>query len=85
MCEKMELMEPKERITNDPAWPDAWTCVCGNTSLSDGFDYCDAAGNEIEPTIRSGWDGFYLCASCGRIIDQTTLEVVGRSRVAKVF
>jgi hypothetical protein len=32
---------------------------------------------EIEPTEEDGWDDLYVCAGCGRIINQTTLEVLG--------
>lgn len=42
-----------------------------------GFYPCDADGNAMEPSIGSGWDGLYVCADCGRIIDQNSLMVVG--------
>ena len=55
---------------------DAWICVCGNEPHSEGFYPCDEVGNEIEPD--SGWNGLYVCDRCGRIIQQDSLEVVGR-------
>lgn len=67
----------KEFITHETDDADAWDCLCGNTPDSDGFRTCDAAGNEIEPTWDSNWAGLYVCAGCGRIINQDTLEVVG--------
>ena len=39
-------------------------CSCGNTPSSDGFFPCDANGNEMEPTLGSGWDGLYVCPVC---------------------
>lgn len=59
--------------------PDAWICVCGNMPAQGGFYPCDRAGNEMEPDIGSDWDGLYVCADCGRIIDQATLLVTGRN------
>lgn len=76
-------MTPKEHITVEPDWPDNWICVCGNTPDSDGFYPCDANGNEVEPV--EGWKDLYVCANCGRIIDQHTLEVVGRNPEPKML
>lgn len=46
-----------------------YCCECGNTSDLDGFFPCDSKGNEIEPTIESGWDGhLYVCIDCGKIM-----------------
>ena len=56
---------------------DAWVCLCGNTPMSDGFQPCDAEGNEVEPN-KGTWMGLYVCDRCGRIIRQKTLEVIGR-------
>jgi hypothetical protein len=64
-------------ISHEANHTEAWICVCGNTPSSDGFFPCDANGNEVEPTLASGWSGIYICARCGRIINQDTLEVVG--------
>jgi hypothetical protein len=67
----------KEHITREPSDEDAWVCICKNTPVDDGFYPCDEKGNEMEPTIGSGWTDLYVCARCGRIIKQDTLEVVG--------
>jgi hypothetical protein len=33
----------------------------------------------MEPRADSDWNDLYVCGECGRIIDQNTLEVVGRN------
>lgn len=66
-----------ERITHEPGYEEAWVCPCGNTPTDYGFFPCNEAGVEIEPTEEDGWDDLYVCAGCGRIINQTTLEVLG--------
>ena len=75
----------KEFITHESGSDDAWVCVCGNQPDGDGFFPCDAQGNEIEPTVGSGWTNLYVCAQCGRIIEQDTLEVVGRNPKPKML
>ena len=72
-----------ERITREPGSRDAWVCICKNTPDADGFFPCDKNGNEMEPV--AGWDELYVCASCGRIIKQDTLEVVGRNPSPKLL
>ena len=52
---------------------DDMTCSCGNRSHTDGFVACDENGIEMEPTIGSGWDGRYICQSCGATY-KTSLE-----------
>jgi len=42
---------------------------------------CDPQGNEIEPMTENDWDGLYVCAECGRVINQETLEVTGTKGV----
>jgi hypothetical protein len=74
----------KEFITHEPESKDNWVCICGNTPTSEGFDPCDAEGNQIAPTIASGWTNLYVCDRCGRVIRQDTLEVIGRNPKAKV-
>jgi len=69
----------KEFISHEAGYSEAWVCVCGNTPMDDGFYPCDKHGNEIEPLIGSGWDGLYVCARCGRIVRQNSLEVVGQN------
>lgn len=44
-----------------------FVCECGNEPHKDGFFPCDADGLEMEPTIKSSWDGLYLCARCGAV------------------
>lgn len=72
-------METKEHIKHEAGNDEAWICICNNTPSDGGFYPCDEKGNEMEPTIGSNWSGLYVCADCGRIIDQKTLEVVGRN------
>ena len=73
----------REHITHESGSDEAWICICKNTSDADGFFPCNKEGNEIEPVI--GWDGLYVCARCGRIIEQKTLEVVGRNPNPKLL
>jgi hypothetical protein len=68
-----------EFITAEAEDRDAWHCMCKNTPTGGGFYPCDESGNEMEPNIGSDWKGLYVCADCGRIINQDTLEVVGRN------
>ena len=76
-------METKEKRSHEPGYEDAWTCICGNQPTSDGFYPCNEAGDEVEPV--KGWKNLYVCARCGRIINQFTLEVVGRNPKAKLL
>lgn len=57
---------------------DNWICLCKNTPVDDGFYPCDETGEEVEPTKEEWKTNAYVCAACGRIIDQTTLAVIGR-------
>ena len=75
----------KEFITHELGNDDAWVCVCGNRPDSDGFYTCDQAGNEVEPTQDSNGTNLYVCARCGRIIQQGTLEIVGRNPKPKML
>lgn len=68
----------KEYIAHEVGNDDAWICVCKNTPVSDGFYPCDSGGSQVEPV--AGWADLYVCARCGRIINQNSLEVVGRAR-----
>lgn len=74
-------MTTKERITHAQGDPDAWICLCGNTAPESGFFPCDKEGNEVEPV--EGWEDLYVCARCGRIIKQGTLEVMGANPTPK--
>jgi hypothetical protein len=73
----------KEHITHERGIDEAWICRCKNTPLGDGFFPCDNEGKEQEPV--AGWNDLYVCARCGRIIDQKRLQVVGRASVPKVL
>jgi hypothetical protein len=69
-------MSARERITAHAS--DDWECLCGNAPMLDGF-YPIHDGRECEPTAEGPWDGVhYFCASCFRVIDQNTLEVVAK-------
>ncbi len=72
-------------ITLHPKSEDSWICICGNTPVYDGFFPCDLKGNEMVPVIDSDWNGLYVGASCGRIIVQKTLKVVGRNPEPKML
>ena len=71
-------MPSPEYITREPGSLDAWVCLCGNTPSAEGFYPCDALGTQVEPTPEDWTTGCYVCARCGRIINQTSLEVVSR-------
>lgn len=75
----------KEFINHEAGYEEAWVCICGNTPTGDGFFPCDANGDEMEPLIGSAWKDLYVCAKCGRIIQQHTLEVVGRNPKPKLL
>lgn len=75
----------KEFINHEAGNHEAWICICGNTPSDDGFYPCDSHGNEIEPTSESGWIELYVCAACGRIIQQDTLEILGRNPMVKLL
>jgi hypothetical protein len=66
----------KEYIEYERPDKDASVYLCGNTPMADGFQPCDAVGNEVEPN-KGAWMGLYVCDRCGRIIKQKTLEVTG--------
>jgi hypothetical protein len=68
----------KQFITHERGNRDAWACLCGNQPDYDGFYTCDCRGDEVEPE-EGKWDDLYVCARCGRIIHQDTLEVVGQN------
>lgn len=60
----------------------AWHCLCGNVASNDGFYPCDSEGNQVEPTPEAWTTDWYVCAHCGRIIDQATLTIVKQAAVA---
>jgi len=70
----------QEFISCEENYEDAWICNCGNTPDADGFYPCNEEGIEVDPTEKE-WNGEnYACNKCGRIIDQTTLEVIGHKK-----
>jgi hypothetical protein len=71
-------MDTIEYIAHEATRPAAWVCLCGNTPSGGGFYPCDSAGNAVAPTPDRWTTGCYVCTQCGRIIDQHSLEVVGR-------
>lgn len=68
-------------VTNDG---EHWVCVCGNSTMSSGFDTCDKNGTYIEP-IDSIWNGLYACLNCGRVIDQDTSKVISQTNDLSSF
>jgi len=74
----MKVMEgTTEHISHAEGSKEAWICLCANRPDSDGFYPCDKEGNEMEPV--KGWDGLYVCARCGRVIDQGSLKVLNQN------
>ena len=56
------------------------TCLCRNIPSYDGFSACHSNG-AVDDDLLLGNNSrpvFYLCERCGRIIEETTLEVIGR-------
>ena len=45
-----------------------WICDCGNEPAKDGFNPCDARGEEMEP-LKDIWPGFYICGRCGAMFN----------------
>lgn len=70
-------MMTTERISHEPQSKDAWVCLCGNMPHVYGFYPCLEDGTEVEP-MEPWWRNLYRCDKCGRIINQDTLDVVGR-------
>lgn len=53
-----------------------WVCLCGNTAASEGFYPCDERGEMVEPTPEEWTTNWYICDRCGRMINQSTRDVV---------
>ncbi|MFH0828801.1 MAG: hypothetical protein V1907_01315 [Candidatus Kerfeldbacteria bacterium] len=66
-------------ITHEPADPDAWVCLCGNTPTLEGFLPCDVQGRPVSPTPQDWTTNAYVCNRCGRIIEDGSLEIVGQA------
>jgi hypothetical protein len=73
----------KKFITHEAGNDEAWICICLNYPEGGGFYPCDARGDEIDAAIGSDWTNLYVCADCGRIINQDTLEVLGQNKNPK--
>jgi hypothetical protein len=71
------MVGTKEYITHEKGNNEAWICPCGNMPTSDGFYPCNKNGKEMVP--EAGLDNLYVCARCGRIIDQGSLEILDRN------
>ena len=55
-------------------------CLCGNEPAYDGFQPCLEEGTVVEPVAGGSWQGrLYLCLKCGRIVDQDSLLVTGKT------
>jgi len=52
-------------------------CICGNTQGQAGFYPCNEIGSEVDPTPQGWKRNLYTCDTCGRIIDDKTLQVQG--------
>jgi len=73
---------PDERIRKDPGGDIECVLSCNNNPSMDGFYPCLYDGTEVEPYANGAWKGrLYCCASCGRIIDVETLQVIGQKEV----
>jgi hypothetical protein len=68
------------KISHMPGDEVAWICLCGNTVSGYGFYPCNTQGEIVEPTPQEWTTDWYVCDQCGRIIDEATLEVVGRRK-----
>jgi hypothetical protein len=79
------MKKSKQYISREAGDKDAWVCICNNTPCGDGFYPCDDDGNEMSPDIWSNWVNLYVCAKCGRIINQDTLEVIGQNPNPKML
>ena len=42
-----------------------FSCDCGNTAWSDGYQPCNDKGEEVEP--NKDWGGLYVCGRCKTI------------------
>jgi len=79
------MKKSKQYISCEAGDEDAWVCICNNTPGAAGFYPCDSNGNEMSPDIGSNWVNLYVCAECGRIINQDTLEVIGQNPNPKML
>jgi len=73
---RWEKVQEEKAITHEPQDKDAWVCICGNMPSEAGFYPIDETNHEVEPTAEDWKTNQYSCNQCGRVIDQSTLEVV---------
>lgn len=71
-------------IKHEPGDDDAWICLCGNTPSDDGFYPIDDSNHEVEPTEDDWKTNHYFCNTCGRVIDQKTLQVIRKLDLATI-
>ena len=72
-----ESSRKRMKIQSHPDYRGPLRCLCGNTPAQQGFYPCSSEGQQVEPTPEDWNTNCYVCDRCGRIIDQTTLAVVG--------
>jgi hypothetical protein len=65
-----------------PGFEDHPDCLCGPDAMKDSFWACDINGTLIIPGEET--PQYMLCQYCGRIIDATTLKVIGKRDAANV-
>jgi hypothetical protein len=59
-------------------------CICGNTPWEAGFYPINERNEEVEPIARDWTTNLCACFQCGRVIDQTALEVVRRVKLQDI-
>ena len=75
----------QEFITRGVGDDDWIYCLCGNNPAYDGLYPCLPDGTPVEPLADGPWDEkLYVCAKCGRIVNQDTLEVTGQRDPATI-
>lgn len=76
-----------EHVTIDPADDTLFVCPCGNRACDAGMYPISEVGDErgdreVEPTTAAWTSGEYVCAACGRVIDQARRVVTRRVDLA---
>ncbi|CAM4296163.1 hypothetical protein KIPE111705_46720 [Kibdelosporangium persicum] len=58
---------------------DWWECACGNDPTFAGFALTDETGRDFDDSPGQ-WPGrYYLCRSCGLVIDWATVDLAART------
>ncbi|MGN2638524.1 hypothetical protein ACTD5D_20580 [Nocardia takedensis] len=57
---------------------DDWTCRCGNSPDTDGFQQCNVEGVDVQLTTDV-WTGLYCCQRCTLILDSNTYDPICRT------